>query len=127
MKLFGKLDVRTFNAANNYVTSLRRLNRFEEAKSLLLKLIPVALRVLEHNHTTLLTLKWNYATALWMDAKATLDDLREAVATLEDIIRIARRVFGGEHPHTNQMMIDLKKSRAVLLIRENAQPPPGSA
>jgi len=31
---------------------------------------------------------------------ATLDDLREAVTTLEDAGRIARRVFGGTHPLT---------------------------
>ena len=29
---------------------------------------------------------------------ATLDDLREAVTTLEDTERIARRVLGGAHP-----------------------------
>ena len=31
---------------------------------------------------------------------ATLDDLREAVTTLEDAVLIARRVFGGAHPLT---------------------------
>ena len=38
--------------------------------------------------------------ALYKDANATLDDLREAVSTLEDTERIARRVFGGAHPLT---------------------------
>ena len=38
--------------------------------------------------------------ALYFDAAATLDDLREAVATLEDAERIARRVLGGAHPLT---------------------------
>jgi hypothetical protein len=46
---------------------------------------------------------WNYALALYKDASATLDDLREAVATLEDTERIARRVFGGEHPLTSAL------------------------
>ena len=33
----------------------------------------------------------------------SLDDLREAVATLEDTERIARRVLGGSHPLTTGM------------------------
>ena len=32
------------------------------------------------------------------DTGATLDDLREAVTTLEELERTARRVFGGAHP-----------------------------
>ena len=32
------------------------------------------------------------------DPGATLDDLREAVATLEETAPTARRVFGGAHP-----------------------------
>jgi len=41
-----------------------------------------------------------YAQALYKDPDATLDDLREAVTTLEDLERIARRVLGGAHPDT---------------------------
>ena len=41
--------------------------------------------------------------ALYQDPRATLDDLREAVTTLEDTERIARRVFGGR---TRSQMID---------------------
>jgi len=39
-----------------------------------------------------------YAAALCQADGATLDDLREAVTTLEDTERIARRVLGGAHP-----------------------------
>ena len=39
-----------------------------------------------------------YAEVLYMDAGATLDDLREAVTTLEETERTARRVLGGAHP-----------------------------
>ena len=52
------------------------------------------------------------------DPGATLDDLREAVTTLEDIERIARRVLGGAHPVTGYMEGDLQKARAVLDARE---------
>ena len=34
------------------------------------------------------------------DPGATLEDLREAVTTLEDTTRISRRVFGASHPST---------------------------
>jgi len=59
-----------------------------------------------------------YAHSLCLDAGATLDDLREAVTTLEDAARIARRVFGSTHPLTVDMESDLRKTRATLRARE---------
>ena len=53
-----------------------------------------------------------------MDTSATLDDLREAVTTLEEIERIARRVLGGAHPTTTGIEIALGKARAALRARE---------
>ena len=68
-------------------------------------------------------MRWVYARALYEDARATLDNLREAVATLEDAERIARRVFGGQHSFTAAAMeITLRKSRAKLRAREDAEP-----
>jgi hypothetical protein len=55
--------------------------------------------------------------------RATLDDLREAVTTLEDAGRIARRVFGGGHPLTATFEHHLRESRAALRARET--PPAG--
>ena len=49
------------------------------------------------------------------------DDLREAVTTLEDTERIARRVLGGAHPTTTGIERDLRKSRAVLRARETPE------
>ena len=43
-------------------------------------------------------MRTNCARALYEDPAATLDDLREAVTTLEDAGPIARRVLGGAHP-----------------------------
>ena len=43
---------------------------------------------------------WSYAAVLINNPSATLDDIREAVSTLEDAGRIARRVLGGAHPTT---------------------------
>ena len=54
---------------------------------------------------------------------ATLDDIREAVATLEDAGRIARRVLGGAHPTTMNIEISLRNARGALRARET--PPAG--
>ena len=66
----------------------------------------------------MLSSKCLYSEALYKDDGATLDDLREAVATLEDVGRIARRVLGGAHPITGYMEGDLQKARAALAARE---------
>ena len=53
--------------------------------------------------------------ALYRDDDATLDDIREAVTTLEDAERIARRVFGSAHPVTTGIEKSLRNARATLL------------
>ena len=45
----------------------------------------------------------HYAAALYNGAGATLDDVREAVTTLEDVEQIARRVLGEGHDVTFRM------------------------
>ena len=51
-------------------------------------------------------------------ARRTLDDHREAVTTLEETVRIARRVLGSAHPITTSVECDLQKVRAALRARE---------
>ena len=58
-----------------------------------------------------------YGEALYHDDSATLDDLREAVTTLEDAERIARRVFGGSHPLTVDIVVSLRYAQAALRSR----------
>ena len=58
-----------------------------------------------------------YAETLHFDDGATVDDLREAVTTLEDAAQIARRVFGGEHPLTAGIEGHLQNARKVLRAR----------
>ena len=106
--------------------SLRDLEHFGEAKSLLRRLIPVARRVLRESNTITLRMRKVYAHALYKDADATLDDLREAVTTLKDTERSARRVLGGSHPLTMAFELDLKDTRAALRARET-QPSAGGA
>ena len=86
-------NVETFGAASNLGSSFVALKRFREARSLLRKSIPVARRVIGASHTTTLRMRWIYAHSFYEDDSATLDDIREAVTTLEDTTRIARRVF----------------------------------
>ena len=65
-----------------------------------------------------------YAHSLYGDPAATLDDLREAVTTLEETARIARRVLGSAYPLTTTIEDDLRNGRAALAARET---PPRSA
>ena len=61
-------------------------------------------------------------SSLHQDDRATLDDLREAVATLEDTERIVRRVLGGAHPTTKVAEKSLRNARAALRARETQSP-----
>ena len=85
----------------------------------------MARRVLGESRELTLKMRWVYAEALYKDDGATLDDLREAVNTLEDAGRIARRVFGGAHPRTVGIEAALRNARAALAARETPAPPSG--
>ena len=63
-------------------------------------------------------MRWNYGAALYLNPGATLDHLREAVTTLEDAERTARRVLGGAYPTTEGMEESLRNARAALRARE---------
>ena len=63
-------------------------------------------------------MRWSYARALYNDPTATIDDVREAVTTLEETERTARRVMGGEHPITKVLAHNLPKARATLCARD---------
>ena len=128
LKLKGEQDADTLKEANNYAASLTELRRTEEAKALLRKTLPVARRVLGNNSESTIRISVLYATALYEDPCATLDDLREAVAMVEHTARIGRRVFGGAHPLTGVLEYALRESRAALSSRETPSSlPPGSA
>ena len=118
LELYGEAHVETITAAFNYSSMLIQVNRFEEAKSLLRKMTPVARRVLGNNNALTLRMRWIYAQSLCRADGATLDDVREAVTTLEDAGRIARRVFGGTHPLASAIERGLRSARDRLAIRE---------
>ena len=136
MKLFGEQHFDSLLAASNYANCLNELKRYGEAKVMLLKIMPVARRVLGECHVITLRIRADYATALCDDDGATLNDLREAVTTFEESERIARRVLGGSHPLTVDIEGNLQVARDVLRAREGlnsiseamaAMPPPGSS
>ena len=78
----------------------------------------MARRALGKDDITTLGLESIYAEALYRDPGATLDDLREAVTTLEETERIARRVLGGANPITVWIEESLRDARAALRPRD---------
>ncbi len=81
------------------------------------EIMPVARRVLGESHELTLRMRWVYARALYYDSDATLDDLREAVTTLEDSERTTRRVFGSAHPVAGAIGNFLRDARVALNVR----------
>ena len=118
LKRYGEEHVETLLGANNYAWGLLQLERSEEAKALTRKVIPTARRVLGENNETALRLRWAHGEALYNADGATLKDLREAVTTLEDTGRIARRVLGSAYPLTKMIEGGLQDARAALRARE---------
>ena len=84
----------------------------------------MAQRVAGEDAEVTLRMRWRYAEALCWDTAATLDDVREAVTTLEETLPTARRVLGGAHPITMGIERHLRNAQAALRARET---PPGSA
>ena len=120
LKLNGGEHEETLRAANNYAHALVSLERFEEAKALFRRAILVARRVLGDDHGLTLRMRSNYAAAFCKVNGATLDELREAVTSLEETQRIARRVLSGANPIVVQIESHLRDARAAL--RETPSP-----
>jgi len=118
LRLKGEEHRETLMEANRYAALLGEGGRLKEAKKLLRKTTPVARRVLGEGHQFTLFMRQNYANTLYINPSATLDDLREAVTTVEDVERIARRVLGGSHPDVAIYEASLQKARAALAARE---------
>ena len=78
----------------------------------------MARRALGTSHVTTLKMRWSYARALFCCDDATLDDRREAVATLEELERTARRVLGSAHPHVADIAEEFQWARETLSAGE---------
>ena len=124
LKLYGKEHEETIRSALCWAFGLHDLRRHEEAKKLLRKTSPVARRVLGETNELTLKVRWVYASVLCDDPAATLDDLREAVSTLEETARTARRVLGISHPVTEGIEAELQIAREDLRARETPSASP---
>ena len=114
----GAWSRRSRRIVYNFANDLRRLERVDEAKTLLRKTIPVVRRTLGENHDLTLSMRSMYAKMLFEDPTATLDGLRKAATTLKETERTARRVLGGAHPLTSVIENNLILARAALHARE---------
>jgi len=119
LKLVGEEHRETLEEATNYAAFFLRLGRFEEAKALLRKTIPVAQRVLGASNEFTFKMRGCYANAFYEDPDATLSELREAVTRYEDLARDARRVLGSAHPFVVRAIgQSLQNARAALRARK---------
>ena len=119
LRTLGQGKIETLMEASNYAYLLGNLRRFEEARLLLLKVLPVARRVLGDSNEITLRMRVVYGETLYMDDGATRNDLCEAVDTLDDSARTARRVFGGAHRFTVAIDDALRNARSALSARDN--------
>ena len=121
----------------NVAESLIELGRFAEAKAFLPDVIAFSVSRHGANHIETLKLRWRLATSLYKCEGASISDCEEAVATLEDVIRISRRVCGTNHPTFAKAPTALESAREALarargaawflIAREQHQREPGDS
>ena len=75
------------------------MQRFEEAKRVLRKVIPVAQRVLGTQNELTLSLREDLSRAT-LDGESSAKEKRQALRMLEDVAGVMRRVLGPAHPDT---------------------------
>ena len=85
-------------------------------------MLPVAQRVHGDSDEATLRMRWTYAEALYKDPAATLNDLREAVTTLEETESKMRRILGCAHPDVAAIEHHLQNARAALRARATPRP-----
>ena len=106
LKLNGEDHRDTLIAANNYALNLLDLRRFKEAKRVLRKVIPVALRVLGAEHDLTLSLREDFCRAT-LCGDSSANERRDALKMLEDTLGVMRRVLGPQHPVTQRVQRNL--------------------
>ena len=114
LKIHGEHHEETITAAGNCAITCINLERFEEAKSLLRKLMPVAQRVHGTEHMRTISLREDLARAMLDDRDSSLVEIREALETLEEILGVMQRVLGASHPETRRVQQHLKAYREDL-------------
>ena len=90
---------------------------FAEAISFLRPRIIEAKKALGPENRLTLMFCASLAQDLFLDDGASPEQLREAVEIMERTVRTTRRVFGGAHPMTRHMQIDLANARVRMEAR----------
>ena len=112
-------DASTIQAGLNLSVSLTDLKRYEEARSIQRKIIPVALRILgAENDTTLLLLRTN-VRSVYSDPKATLADLRQTERSMRDVLQRTRQIYGASHPDTQTCERFMHNVKQILAKRDS--------
>ena len=65
-------------------------------------------------------MRWLYANAIILDENSSVEDLRDAVATLVSVEKGLARVMGAHHPEMRNLEAMLKEAREKLVARESA-------
>jgi len=112
LKLCGEESYEALVEALNLALALRKTGNNPEAKELLRARIPVAERSLGRENYVYFRLRWAYAKSLTDADDATLDDLVQAEALLDDTYTRFRRVMGDVHPDTPRLR------ESLLIVRE---------
>ena len=86
---------------------LLELQRFEEAKKILRRTVPVARRVFGTEHALTLSLREDLSHAT-LDGESSAEEKREALRMLEDTAAVMRRVLGPAHPDTLRVQKNLE-------------------
>ena len=110
-----RTDQRTLAAANNLVFQLIKRYKYTEAVSILREPLSEARRAFGDDHDITLKLSSLLADSLvGTGTSPTVDDLREAIAIREDILKRSRRLLGVAHPATQKRQRALDDARDYL-------------
>ena len=108
-----------FLGALNLAGSLQTTGRYEEAKSLLRKVLPEALRTLGPDHDTTLAMRRALVRNIDADPESSLVELQQAEADLRDVSRRTRRVFGTSHPESENCEALMGRLKATIAARDS--------
>ena len=108
-----------FLSAINLSVSLRNQGRCEEAKSLLRKVLPEALRLHGPDHDTTLVIRRALVRTVFQDPESSLAELRQAEADFSDVCRRARRIFGASHPESAACEWLMGQLKAKIAARDS--------
>jgi hypothetical protein len=120
MEKFGETHTETLGIALDLAITLREADKNADAKSFLRGRVLIADRFLGREKMLSLRLRWVYANSLTDSADATIDDLVEAVETLESVAKSWKRVMGERHPETVKVLNASKSAREKLRLRRAA-------